>query len=109
MLNITQRASGLITFFILGLAVTTGFCAEKPDSAGKPERLLVMAPEFPGIVVPQGKEVTWTSTSSTGAVPMKRPMSWWPKAQRVDGQDQDLPVHGYRRLCTRRRKEKPDL
>ncbi len=58
MLNITQRASGLITFFILGLAVTTGFCAEKPDSAGKPERLLVMAPEFPGIVVPQGKEVS---------------------------------------------------
>jgi uncharacterized membrane protein len=58
MLNITKRSFGLITLFILGFAATTAFCAEKPDAAGKPERLLVMAPEFPGIVVPQGKEVS---------------------------------------------------
>jgi uncharacterized membrane protein len=58
MMNCTKRAFGLIPLFILVIAVAAGFCAEKEDTAGKPERLLIMAPEFPGIVVPQGKEVS---------------------------------------------------
>lgn len=62
MMNSIKRAFGLIPVFILALAVTAGLCAEKPDAAGKPERLLIMAPEYPGIVAPQGKEVSMDLT-----------------------------------------------
>ena len=62
MMNSIKRAFGLIPAFILALAVTAGLCAEKPDAAGKPERLLIMAPEYPGIVAPQGKEVSMDLT-----------------------------------------------
>jgi len=61
-MNKIKRALGLLIFSFLGLAATAGLCAEKPDSAAKPERLLIMAPEYPGIVAPQGKEVSMDLT-----------------------------------------------
>src|SRR5512143_2778141 len=57
-MNRIKRALVLIPLTIFALTASTGLCAEKPDNANKPERLLVMAPEYPGIVAPQGKEVS---------------------------------------------------
>jgi uncharacterized membrane protein len=61
-MNSIKRAFGLIPIFLLALGVTAGLGAEKPDTAGKPERMLIMAPEYPGIVAPQGKEVSMDLT-----------------------------------------------
>jgi uncharacterized membrane protein len=57
-MNWLKQALGLIPLSIFALAVSAGFCAEKPDNAGKPERLLIMAPEYAGVVATQGKEVS---------------------------------------------------
>lgn len=57
-MNRIKRALGLIPLMVFALSLTAGLCAEKPDNAGKPERLLVMAPEYPGIVATQGKEIS---------------------------------------------------
>jgi uncharacterized membrane protein len=49
---------GVITFILLAFCAPVAFCAEKSDAAGKPERLLIMAPEYPGVITLQGKEVS---------------------------------------------------
>jgi uncharacterized membrane protein len=53
-----KRALGLIPLVLFALTLSAGLCAEKPSQANRPERLLLMAPEYPGIVAPQGKEVS---------------------------------------------------
>jgi uncharacterized membrane protein len=42
---------------ILAFFAPPARCAEKPDHAAKPERLILMAPEYPGVISVQGKEV----------------------------------------------------
>jgi uncharacterized membrane protein len=42
----------------LGLLTGSGICAEKNDTANRPERLITMAPEYSGVVIPQGKDVS---------------------------------------------------
>jgi uncharacterized membrane protein len=46
-----------MTLCILAFFAPTARCAEKPDNAAKPERLILMAPEYPGVISVQGKEV----------------------------------------------------
>jgi len=53
-----QRMVGIITLSLLAFCASAAFCAEKSDAAGKPERLLIMAPEYPGVITLQGKEVS---------------------------------------------------
>jgi len=48
----------LITLGLLAFGVAPALGAEKTDAAGKPERLLIMAPEYPGVITLQGKEVS---------------------------------------------------
>ena len=53
-----KQAFAWVPILILGLAVSPGLCIEKADNPSKPERMLSMAPEYPGIVAPQGREVS---------------------------------------------------
>jgi uncharacterized membrane protein len=51
----------MVAVIILGLlafGAPAAFGAEKTEAASKPERLLMMAPEYPGIITAQGKEVS---------------------------------------------------
>jgi uncharacterized membrane protein len=48
----------VITLSLLACAVPAASGAEKSDAAAKPERLLIMAAEYPGVVTLQGKEVS---------------------------------------------------
>lgn len=50
----------LLAVTVLGAAAAAN--AQKTDSAARPERSLVMAAEYPGIVLPQGKEVNMDLT-----------------------------------------------
>jgi uncharacterized membrane protein len=50
----------LLAVTVLGAAAAAN--AQKSDSAARPERSLVMAAEYPGIVLPQGKEVNMDLT-----------------------------------------------
>ncbi len=47
-----------LTVLFLAAAVPAAVAAEKSDAGPKPERLLVLAPEYPGIVSAPGKEVS---------------------------------------------------
>ena len=53
-----QGMFALITLGLLAFGVAPALGAEKTDAAGKPERLLIMAPEYPGVITLQGKEVS---------------------------------------------------
>jgi len=53
-----QGMFALITLGLLAFGVAPALGAEKTDAAGKPERLLLMAPEYPGVITLQGKEVS---------------------------------------------------
>ncbi len=46
----------LLVFFLS--AAAPAFAAEKSDAGPKPERLLVLAPEYPGIISTPGKEIS---------------------------------------------------
>lgn len=48
----------LIAACIVALGAASALAADPSDSSGKPERLISMAPEYPGIVAPVGKEVS---------------------------------------------------
>jgi uncharacterized membrane protein len=48
----------LITLGLLAFGVAPALGAEKMDAASKPDRLLLMAPEYPGVITLQGKEVS---------------------------------------------------
>jgi uncharacterized membrane protein len=48
----------VITLSLLASAAPAARGAEKSDAAAKPERLLIMAAEYPGVVTLQGKEVS---------------------------------------------------
>jgi uncharacterized membrane protein len=52
-----QRIVGFVVFSLLALFVPQEPGAQKTESANKPERLIFMAPEYPGVVISQGKEV----------------------------------------------------
>ena len=52
-----HQALGIMALCILAFFAPTARCAEKPDNAAKPERLILMAPEYPGVISVQGKEV----------------------------------------------------
>ncbi len=58
------RNTGWIAAFLAGLLLSAAAVAnaQKADSATRPERSLVMAAEYPGIVMPQGKEVNMDLT-----------------------------------------------
>ena len=53
---------GFIALGILALVAFPALCAEKADTAAKPERLILMAPEYPGIIAAQGKEISMDLT-----------------------------------------------
>jgi uncharacterized membrane protein len=53
----TQRIVGFVVFSLLALFFPLELGAQKTDSANKPERLIFMAAEYPGVIVSQGKEV----------------------------------------------------
>jgi len=53
---------GFIALGILAFVAFPALCAEKSDSAAKPERLILMAPEYPGVIAAQGKEVSMDLT-----------------------------------------------
>jgi uncharacterized membrane protein len=53
---------GFIALGILALFTAHARCAEKADTAAKPERFILMAPEFPGVISAQGKEVSMDLT-----------------------------------------------
>lgn len=60
-----QRIHPLAVFIAAGLialCAPRSAVAEKTEAAAKPERLLVMAPEYPGIVTAPGKEVSMDLT-----------------------------------------------
>jgi uncharacterized membrane protein len=52
-----HQALGIMALCILAFFAPPARCAEKPDHAAKPERLILMAPEYPGVISVQGKEV----------------------------------------------------
>jgi uncharacterized membrane protein len=52
-----QRIVGFVVFSLLALFVPQEPGAQKTESANKPERLIFMAPEYPGVVISQGKDV----------------------------------------------------
>lgn len=56
----TGWVPALLAVVVLGAAAAAN--AQKTDSAARPERSLVMAAEYPGIVLPQGKEVNMDLT-----------------------------------------------
>ncbi len=53
---------GFIALGILAIVAFPALCAEKADPAAKPERLILMAPEYPGVIAAQGKEVSMDLT-----------------------------------------------
>jgi uncharacterized membrane protein len=53
---------GFIALGILALVAFPALCAEKVDTAAKPERLILMAPEYPGVIAVQGKEISMDLT-----------------------------------------------
>ena len=53
-----QGMFALITLGLLAFGVAPALSAEKMDAASKPDRLLLMAPEYPGVITLQGKEVS---------------------------------------------------
>ncbi len=53
---------GFIALGILAIVAFPALCAEKADTAAKPERLILMAPEYPGVIAAQGKEVSMDLT-----------------------------------------------
>jgi len=53
-----QRMVAVITFTLLAFYAPAALCAEKTDAGIKPERLLIMAAEYPGVITLQGKEVS---------------------------------------------------
>ncbi len=53
---------GFIAFGILALFAPLALGAEKTDAAPKPERLILMAAEYPGVISAQGKEVSMDLT-----------------------------------------------
>ena len=57
-----HRTVAFIAFGILALFAPHALCVEKADTAAKPERLILMAPEFPGVISAQGKEVSMDLT-----------------------------------------------
>jgi uncharacterized membrane protein len=52
-----HQALGVMALCILAFVAPAARCAEKPDNAAKPERLILMAPEYPGVISVLGKEV----------------------------------------------------
>ena len=60
-----QKIHPLVAVIVIGLLasfVPHALCSEKTDAAGKPERLILMAPEYPGIISAPGKEVSMDLT-----------------------------------------------
>jgi len=57
-----HRTVAFIAFGILALFAPHALCVEKADTAAKPERFILMAPEFPGVISAQGKEVSMDLT-----------------------------------------------
>lgn len=54
-----QRVVGVAVWLaVIGIWSGAGFCAEKLEAANKPERMITMAAEYAGIVVPQGKDIS---------------------------------------------------
>jgi uncharacterized membrane protein len=53
-----QRMVAVGTFSLLAFCAPAALCAERTDAAVKPERLLIMAPEYPGVITLQCKEVS---------------------------------------------------
>jgi len=53
-----HQTVGFIVWVILALFAPHALCAEKTDATAKPERLILMAPEYPGVIAAQGKEVS---------------------------------------------------
>jgi uncharacterized membrane protein len=47
-----------LAFTAFAVFAPAGLCAEKADAAGKPERMIVMAAEYTGLVAVQGKEIS---------------------------------------------------
>lgn len=59
------RTHQLLIFIGLGLIAITAphaLGAEKTDAASKPERLILMAPEYPGVITAPGKDVSMDIT-----------------------------------------------
>jgi uncharacterized membrane protein len=59
--KIYSRAS-IIVFIMLAAFAPHALGAEKTDAAAKPERLILMAPEYPGVISTPGKEVSMDLT-----------------------------------------------
>jgi uncharacterized membrane protein len=57
-----HRTVAFIALGILALFAPHALCAAKADTAAKPERFILMAPEFPGVISAQGKEVSMDLT-----------------------------------------------
>jgi len=57
-----HQTVGFIVWVILALFAPHALCAEKTDATAKPERLILMAPEYPGVIAAQGKEVSMDLT-----------------------------------------------
>jgi uncharacterized membrane protein len=53
---------GFIAFGILALLAPYALSADKTTAADKPERLILMAPEYPGVISTPGKEVSMDLT-----------------------------------------------
>ncbi|RPJ72427.1 MAG: hypothetical protein EHM15_09305, partial [Desulfobacteraceae bacterium] len=51
-----------LCLILLGLLLPGMAPAQKPEPPPRPERLLVMAAEYPGVVVPPGREVSMDLT-----------------------------------------------
>ena len=61
MLRIHQSVV-LVALGIFVVLAPAALCAEKADTAPRPERLILMAPEYPGVISAQGKEVSMDLT-----------------------------------------------
>jgi len=57
-----HQTVGFIALGILAVFAPLALAAEKADTAPKPERLILMAPEYPGVISAQGKEVSMDLT-----------------------------------------------
>ncbi len=57
-----HQTVGFIAFGVLAVFAPLALAAEKADNAPKPERLILMAPEYPGVISAQGKEVSMDLT-----------------------------------------------
>ena len=59
-MNKAKWGSGLVVCAVLALLLSSrpAAAADRQENANRPERSITMAPEFPGIQVPQGKEIS---------------------------------------------------